>query len=228
MAYLFDATKNVVLTGAAMAATPTEYTLAAWIKPDTAANRSIIVRSDSSGPGIAWSHSLRYYSASVFSSYAFTGSVVDCLGSTPTSSVSGKWTHVAASALNSGQLRIYVNGIREGAVAIGTLWTGGDRWNICSGSGGGFSAYAGDIAEVAIWYKQLTDAEILRLATRIRFLPLQIQPASLRAYFPMHEVAQGVTSTADWKNLSSFSITQTKTGNQTGAADTLTFPQSIA
>ena len=105
---------------------PTAYTIACWVKLDDATDRSIIRRASVNPPDINYSHALRVVGG-VFSHYIFDGAIRAVTGTT--SVVADTWYHVAITAKNNGYMRLYVNGVEEGtADAIGTMWTGGNRW----------------------------------------------------------------------------------------------------
>ncbi len=137
---------------------PTAYTFAAWVKP-TAFNQNIFVRTDASGPYASWSHNVYINSNGNFCTYVFGGDHTVC-GATVVDTATPRWYHVAATASNNGQLRLYVNGIQEGVPAnVGTLWQGGDRYLLGSGSSG-LGAFAGVMDEVHLFDSVLSPAEI--------------------------------------------------------------------
>ena len=58
--------------------------------------------------------------------------------------------------------------------------------------------FDGIITEIAVWQVVLTAQEIATLAlSRVKGMPLQIQPASLDAYWPLHEEEDGSSADAD-------------------------------
>ncbi len=131
---------------------PTAYTQSMWVKFDagieTQAIRSIVVRTSSAGPLNAWSHQLRTVLVDTFcrlSAYLYDGGAPATNGTT--NLVKDVWYHVAATAANNGNLTIYLNGVYENQVAIGTMWTGGDRWAFGPVTGYGY-AFPGDMDEV--------------------------------------------------------------------------------
>jgi hypothetical protein len=138
---------------------PTAYTIAAWIKPARTSPASIVVRTDNAGPTTNWSHQLRIDSSGVIEHYAWDGSERRVLGTTAIKA--GTWYSVVAVATNDGNMRLYVNGQREGtATTVGTLWAGGDRFIIGSNSGHGMGWFEGVIDDIRIYDRALTQEEI--------------------------------------------------------------------
>lgn len=157
-AVTFDGSNDVVSVMSAIG--PPAYTIEAWVKPSDSniSNiRNIIVRWDATSPSGAYSHSLRL-SGGKFIHYTNAGGIKTVTGST--TYVPGTWYHVVGTALQSGMMRLYVNGGEEGTpVAIGTLWTGGDRYLI--GSQALFALnFLGDIDGVNIFNRQLSADEV--------------------------------------------------------------------
>jgi len=130
------------------ATTPTAYTYSAWVKPDDSATlRGIFVRAPSGGPSVGWSHAINQNAAAKFEHYTYDGGTKTVTGTTSVSA--GTWYYVAITATNSGSGYLYVNGASEGTpVAVGTLWTGGDRYYVGADSGGTTAGYDGMIDEV--------------------------------------------------------------------------------
>jgi hypothetical protein len=115
---------------------PTEYTFSLWLKATTLGSQNFFVRTDSSGPGVSWSHQLRVDGSNNFVAYTYDGSGL-AVGSS-TVMATGTSYYLVATARNSGKMRLFVNGREEGTnVSVGTLWTGGDRY-IVGGSSSGY------------------------------------------------------------------------------------------
>ncbi len=113
------------------------------------------------------------------------------------------WTHVAFTYIegNATGLNLYVNGVLSGAAgdtsSIGTINAFTAILNI-SGSGTGNSPFNGQITECALWNVVLTADEMLKLASsRVKRLPLQIQPSSLIGYWPLDEQMDGTSADGD-------------------------------
>jgi hypothetical protein len=189
---------------------PTEYTIAMWVRPSVAATAGLAVRTPGD-PTAGWSHAL-YQFPGYFLAYTYDGAVKYVYGATVPAV--GEWHHVAVTARNGGVMRLYVNGVEEGtAVAITTLWTGGNDWWIGRDDPSTTTNYAGHMAEAAIWYKELTAAEVLALKGGAK--PSSVQAGSLRLYCEMSDTADGVDRTSNWTETVG-GLTQTRTGNVTG------------
>jgi hypothetical protein len=190
---------------------PTEYTIAAWLKPgDLTYWQTITVRS-AGAPLSSYSHELQQYGPQYWQAYTWDGATHYVYGTTPPSLTT--WHHVATSCKNGDYLRLYVNGKEEGVKnAVGTLWNGGnDYWfGAATGMTQYFDGYA---AEWAIWSKQLTADQIAALAVKRIGIPWTIEQASLILYCPMHDAADGVTKTTAWAE-SVGSVTQSLGGNK--------------
>lgn len=143
---------------------PAQYTLTAWVRFETVRACSIVVRTDASGPTTRWSHQLRLAAGGKFEHYVNDGSTNIITGTNIISR--GQWYHVAISAEGNGSMKLYVNGVQDGTTrSLKTLWTGGDRWRLGSNSGDGKGFMDGQIADLAIWHRVLTDNELATLAT---------------------------------------------------------------
>lgn len=142
----FERSTTDVCTSAVDSLDPTVYTMSCWVKLETLGG-PIITRTDSSGTGTTWTHQLKT-NASTGKAEAY---IYDGAAKTATSDtvlVPGRWYHLAATAVNSGNLTLFVNGVAEDSVAIGTLSTAGDRWTLGGTSGGVTGAFDGVIDEV--------------------------------------------------------------------------------
>ncbi len=128
---------------------PTAYTMSAWVRPSTLSSMSIFLRTDNSGPTTAWSHQIRMTSSGNFQAYTFDGGAATLTGATK--SESNQWYYITATAINSGEMRLYVNGVLDAVPysPVGTLWTGGNKWLTGSNSSG-FSYWNGIIDEVRL------------------------------------------------------------------------------
>lgn len=151
------------------------YTLSAWVRPDGLEGGSIIARTNASGITAAWSHQLRINDFGNFEHYLFDGAAKQVTSFTFTSP--GQWYHVVGAVSNSGEMRLYVNGVEEGTpVVINNLWSGGDRWTLGGQSGQISAPFSGAIAEVAIWdHDRFSTSEIEELNSGLS--PLELAPA---------------------------------------------------
>jgi hypothetical protein len=145
---------------------PTEYSISLWVKlSDLSLPRSVIVRTAGSGQEMtAWSHQLRVTGNGQFQAYTYDGSEVSVTSATVAQP--NHWYHLVATAQNMGQMHLYVNGVEEGTPArVGTLWAGGTRWTIGTGSGAGYSQLVGQVDELAIWFGALPPEAVKALST---------------------------------------------------------------
>jgi|GEM_PF-1732972 len=141
---------------------PINYTIVAWINPSDNTSTNIFVRTDSSGPTTSWSHQLRITATGKVEHYTYDGAGKTVTGTTSLNT--NTWYHVAAVAANNGLMKLYVNGVEEGTpVALGTLWTGGDRYDIGSNSGDGMGYFSGNIKNVQVYNYSLPAAQIRAL-----------------------------------------------------------------
>ena len=139
------------------AADPTAYTLETWVKLQSTADQSIIVRTVGSGPSSGASHQLRL-SGGRFEHYLYDGGLKTVTGTT--SVQTGIWYHVVGIAANGGTMKLYINGQQEGtATNIGSMWTGGDRWWIAS-SASPAGYLNGTLDQLAIYPGVISSARI--------------------------------------------------------------------
>ena len=140
---------------------PPAYTIAAWIKPDQIRAQGLWVRTSAAGPNAAFSHQLRMTAAGVFEHYTFDGGGPTVTGTTVAQA--DQWVHVAAVAGNGGAIRLYVNGVEQGApAAVGALWSGGDRWQVGSAAAG-LPAFDGRIDDLVFYPAAFDDAAVQAL-----------------------------------------------------------------
>jgi RHS repeat-associated protein len=141
---------------------PTAYTIAMWVKPTTI-NRNVFVRTNASGPLSSVSHNIYINSSGYFCAYTYDGAGKSVCSTTKVNTTTPMWYHVASTAANNGQLKLYVNGVQEGTpVNIGALWTGGDRYYIGSNRSS-FSYFAGAMDDVRFYNSVLSVADIWAL-----------------------------------------------------------------
>jgi len=182
---------------------PSEYTISAWVKPQQAATyRAIAART-----GSLVADPLDTVSFLLAQGPVFKGFVQDD-GINPTVTglvpvVPGVWVHVALTCLENSTLILYVSGAADGIPkAVGEIVKFGTRWWIAAATMAlGTDYYAGRLADVAIWKKALSAAEVLTLSAPVRDLPLTVQPGELVVYCPMSDVADGVPVSTDWLDL---------------------------
>ena len=174
------------------ATNPTALTVSMWVKPAATTAQNLWVRTNASGATSASSSQLCINSSGKFQAYMFDGNTKSITGTTTVQA--GVWYHVALTATNNGQMKLYVNGQPEGtAVSIGTMWAGGDRYWLGSNSDGGFGWFNGVADEVRLYSKALDDSEINSLYSEI--YNLFLNPLRLTGYWKLDETSG--TSAAD-------------------------------
>jgi hypothetical protein len=150
--------------GPAIADTSKSFSVSAWAKlADNTVNRSIASQGGSNNTAF-W---LEYKSGA----WTATASAADQLSS-PLSSATATspprldtWTHLTATYDSAGKtLRIYVNGVLEGTATGVTTWDGNGQFRI-----GGYTApWRGSIAEVQVWNRMISAAEVFALSDPVR------------------------------------------------------------
>ena len=158
----------------------TAYTVSAWVKPGAVRAQNILSRLDSAGAQIT--HQLRMTAAGVFEHATLAGSSRVVTGTTV--ATAGQWYHLAAVAVNSGQARLYVNGVEEGTFQTVTTLSGtSDRWTF-GGAAGTNTFLDGMLDDVAIWHIGLDAASVAALAAGT-LVPGDIHPPNLAAHKPV-------------------------------------------
>ena len=161
------------------------YSVSMWIKPLSSDAQSIWARTDSTGTASQWSQQLRITSAGKFEAFVDDGADRTVTGTTTV--VPNTWYHVAMTAANGGQLKLFVNGQPEGSPgSIGTMWAGGDRYQLGSSSGDGFGWLHAVVDRVRVYNRALTAADVGLLYA--------ITPTSLAGHWALDETS-GTTAT---------------------------------
>ena len=100
----------------------------------------------------------------IFAFTLMTGAGKTVCGTTKVNTTTPMWYHVASTAANNGQLKLYVNGAQEGTpVNIGTLWTGGDRYYIGSNRSSSLGYFSGAMDDVRFYNSALAYTDISAL-----------------------------------------------------------------
>jgi hypothetical protein len=208
--------------GGGMTPQPTEYTIAGWFKPKSISGYAGIAVRSNGNPTGAWTHTIYQNLGSQWVAYAYDGATRYVYSTT--APILNTWAHVAATAKNGGFERLYVNGVEEGTPApVGTLWTGGNDWWVAVDDGTTGTNFVGYMADLAIWNKQLSAAEIASLTTGVRGLPQTVQPGNLLLFCPMDDAPIGSALGGDWKE-NVGGLSQTRTGAPVGRLDTPSIP----
>jgi hypothetical protein len=139
--------------------TPTAYTIEMWVKPADVTSRIIGAISDDTGPATSYNtHQIGITSDHKFQHYLYDGQLRFVTGTTTV--VAGQWYHVAITASNNGQMRLFVNGAEEGtAVSIGTMFASVNTYFFGMASPQG-SAYTGAMDNMRIWNIARTGSQI--------------------------------------------------------------------
>lgn len=116
----------------------------------------------------------------------------------------GTWYNIVGTHSDSGdETAVYINGVKEtlqlGGANTNNLTTDTETWKVAADFIGGVTDYMdGNITDVAVWNGLLTQAEITQLASsRIKRMPLQIQTANLKIYYPMDDGVDGTSADLD-------------------------------
>lgn len=170
-----------------------DITISAWIRRNgTNQDDPIIAKSNRSD---SWDYELffrvgndllTFYSDATDDQVA-TGSITD-----------NNWHHVGFTRLGSG-ITFYIDGVAAGTTTAGTAFTTStDPLFIGTDETASGFFLNGDLSEVCLWSAAASAAEMAKLATsQQKRLPFQIlTPSDRVVYFPMDEVAQGITGDA--------------------------------
>jgi len=139
----------------------TAYTISLWVKPTDTTSVNIINRGDGSDSPTTISEQIRLNANGQFEQYTYDSVAHTITGTTVAQP--DVWYHVAIVGSNNGMARLYVNGQEEGsAVSLGTLWTGGDRFEVGKGTtvGGVAWYFNGLVDDLQIFDAPLTAAQI--------------------------------------------------------------------
>ena len=110
------------------------------------------------------------------------------------------WVHVCGVFSSSTSRTIYLNG--GNAVTGTTNLTPGNIDRLAAGALNDILGprvyFSGKITDVSVWNKALTDSEISILYTsKIKRMPQQISPSSLKIYWPLDEQPDGTSFDGD-------------------------------
>ena len=127
------------------------------------------------------------------------------LSTATNSATSGSWMHVAYTfdsdqSGGADELSVYINGVEDAnspeTGGAGSMANPNTDLFVGSAVGGSSNnTMDGKITEVALWTSVLTETEIKLLSdSKVKGMPLQIQPSSLQMYLPLHEQSEGASS----------------------------------
>jgi hypothetical protein len=187
MARLFDDARTQYLewSGATPPVTAPPFTLACWACTDSdSADQALLWIGDKDSPtsciGV-----IEMLAASPFPrvcARTISGGIV---GSAVTGNYAvNTWHHVCGVFLATADRTVYLDGTNKGADATGVSGAGANTLAVgCCGDQTPSDYLSGAVAEAAIWSAALSQAEANSLARG--FLPVQIRPESLVAYWPL-------------------------------------------
>jgi hypothetical protein len=140
----------------------TAFTASMWVYLDTLSGReSFFYRTN--GVRTNYSQQLGVTPYGNFFARLYDGGGKEVAGSTSVST--GTWYHIAMTAANSGNLRLYVDGSEEGtAASVSTMWTGGDRYWVGHDSNAA-AWHDGLISGFQIYHSELSSGDIATLAS---------------------------------------------------------------
>jgi hypothetical protein len=206
----------------------TAYTIEAWVKPTDTNNRNIFNGGDNNFG--YYSHSLRIVGGK-FIHYTYDGNLNSVTGTTPI--VAGQWYHVAITAENNGQMKLFVNGNEEGtSLPVGTLWTGLDRFYIGNDRGAFLGNFFGTIDEFRVWNIARTAAQIQTMINN----PLVGNETGLTSYMKFNQgmangnntaISLATATTGSSGSLSGFALTGTSSNFVTGTIFNAALPVEL-
>lgn len=181
MARAFSNAHNLLVGDvAALRITGTDFTIFAKCKPTSlpaAANQQVAAKRGANINTIAyelgfWSQKLRFGLSDLSTNYDFAESAG--LGATP-----GKIS--IGGIKQGGSIRCYVSGVSAGTTSSVNLASSSAAFRIGRDDSG--LPFDGDICDVAVWAKALSDVEMAALDKGV--CPLLIRPELLRGYWPI-------------------------------------------
>jgi hypothetical protein len=138
---------------------PSEFTYVLWVEMSSAANQSLVTRTDSGGPLGSWAWQLRTDASSKAVVYNFPGGA--SVGATTLNANQVYCLAITTSA--GGQQNVYIDGSLDGGGTGAGLWTGGDRFDI-GGNSGGAGPFTGWIHDWRYYTRALTGKELKAIA----------------------------------------------------------------
>lgn len=182
---------------------PTDLTIACWVNGDTFTSTNgtrywIATKGTSGGGNYEWGLFIR--GNGVIAALRMTiWNTADggYLSADSTTTVSNNAWHHLCGTYDNGTTTVtaYLDGTAEGTVNTPTGTKTGDRAvNLLIGdrADGGTNNLNAQVAECALWKTDLSATEVAILASsRLKRLPLQIQPASLVGYWALDDYAAG-------------------------------------
>jgi hypothetical protein len=137
------------------------YTIEAWVYPEDTSARNIMTFTDGN-PLTAYLQQLRITSGGQFQFYSYDGS--ERVATDSTVLIPKQWYHVVGTAVNGGDMKLYVNGqLRTTTAAGNTLWGSGyTGYSVGADSAlGNYTWFKGRIGDVSETNRVKDVAEIL-------------------------------------------------------------------
>ena len=206
----FDGADDQINVGAQTELNVTSLTIACWFKPTDITNGTAAETIVENSVGLGWALNANQNGTGVRDNgdvafYANDGgwkvaTVANVL-------TSGAWVHLSGT-ISGGNLKLYVNGSLSATTgSFGTISYSSPSFTIGEDTSSGADdtwAY-GQIDECAFWDDALTDDEVAQLAlSRVKRMPLQIQPSNLLGYWPLDDQPDGTSGDGDtyldWNN----------------------------
>jgi len=204
----FDEVDDSVTLGTNTYQSTNNFSISAWVKAE-----------DHTDFGAVFSAAATRSFLGISSGDAWFWQIFDGAGRSVTGSANDNaWHHLVGTKSSSTGLRLYLDGTLDAnnvnftaaVVYVSGLTAIGETANDSTFQFGGI------ITDVAFWTVVITDAEITQLSqSRVKRMPLQIQPSNLTGYWPLD---QGADGTANCFNGSASFLDLSSTG-QAGTGD---------
>ncbi len=187
-AVFFDETNDQIIVPHSAALDPVHVTVSAWVNAiawDPSGQYDAIVTKGNTGSPFP-SYYLRNEAGKLDMQIVVGGGNFDAAGTLPSA---GEWHHVCGT-YDGETVKVYSDGIEldsDGGPS-GNLDASGQNLRIGEDGSASGRNFNGQITEVAVWSEALTLEEIKLLhSSRLKRIPLQIQPDNLLAYWPLDD-----------------------------------------
>lgn len=183
-------------------------TVFCWINPDsTSGDVGLMTKANYSSGDVQY---VMGFAPTVFFQIGDSGGFDQASAGGSFALPTGIWTSVAG-VMNGNDLLVWRNpGNAVGlATTARTIQNTGQNFGLGVRNDGGGGQYDGKMAHAAIWDAALTRDEVMRLHQG--WLPPQIRPGNLRAYWPLDGYASSGVARDAWKNGAPLSMNGTVT-----------------
>ncbi|MEV5439525.1 LamG-like jellyroll fold domain-containing protein [Streptomyces sp. NPDC052682] len=169
-AVAFDGVDDYARTDIPTVATDGSFSVSVWARLSKAPDNAAVIAAQpgNHSPGFELYYS-KYYDRWVFNQYTAdtsTAGIVRAMAPTAGGATVGKWTHLVGSySSGSDEMKLYVDGVLVGTTTYSTPWDARRGLQIGAGSYNGApgSFFPGDIDELQIFEKPLSQTEVSRL-----------------------------------------------------------------